>query len=115
MRFSARIRAFKRPRRANHLQGKGTDVKAHRQTTCYCGGGSLCRHEPDQVEKIIQADIWQQHFNYYQDYRMREAARMLKEEKFSVTEIGYKLGYTNLSHFSRVFKQHIGSKPKQFK
>lgn len=53
-------------------------------------------------------------FNYYQDFRMKEAARLLKEEKLSVSEVGYGLGFTNLSHFSRVFQEHIGMKPKQY-
>jgi AraC-like DNA-binding protein len=53
-------------------------------------------------------------FNYYQQFRMQEAARLLKEEKTTVSEVGYQLGFTNLSHFSKVFKQHIGMKPKQY-
>ncbi|HEY4787706.1 MAG TPA: AraC family transcriptional regulator [Bacteroidales bacterium] len=28
--------------------------------------------------------------------------------------MGYQLGFTNLSHFSRVFQEHIGMKPKQY-
>ncbi|KAA6335982.1 Regulatory protein PchR [termite gut metagenome] len=53
-------------------------------------------------------------FNYYQNFRIKEAARLLKEEKISVSETGYQLGFTNLSHFSRVFQEHIGIKPKQY-
>jgi AraC-like DNA-binding protein len=53
-------------------------------------------------------------FNYYQQFRMHEAARLLKEEKRSVSETGYRLGFVNLSHFSRVFFEHIGMKPKQY-
>jgi AraC-like DNA-binding protein len=45
---------------------------------------------------------------------MKEAARLLKEEKLTVTDAGYKLGFTNLSHFSRVFKEHMEIKPKQY-
>ncbi|WP_321332591.1 AraC family transcriptional regulator [uncultured Bacteroides sp.] len=53
-------------------------------------------------------------FSYYQEFRMKEAARLLKEEKLSVSDVGYQLGFTNLSHFSRAFKEHIGMKPKQY-
>jgi len=28
--------------------------------------------------------------------------------------VGYQLGFTNLSHFSRVFEQHTGKKPKKY-
>ncbi|MCQ9637635.1 AraC family transcriptional regulator [Chryseobacterium sp. WG23] len=53
-------------------------------------------------------------FNYYQEFRMKEAALLLKEKKYSVSEVGYKLGFSNLSHFSKVFKEHIGMNPKQY-
>lgn len=53
-------------------------------------------------------------YDYYQCMRMKEAARLLREEKLSVSEAGYQLGFENLSHFSRVFEQHIGMKPKKY-
>jgi len=31
-----------------------------------------------------------------------------------VSDVGYQMGFTNLSHFSRVFEEHIGMKPKQY-
>ena len=37
-------------------------------------------------------------FSYYQAFRMKEAARLLKEEKLSVSDVGYQPGFTNLSH-----------------
>lgn len=53
-------------------------------------------------------------FNYYQIFRMKEAAYLIKEEKLSVSEVGYHLGFSNLSHFARVFEMHIGVKPKKY-
>lgn len=53
-------------------------------------------------------------FEYYQSARMQEAARLLKEDRLSVSEVGYQLGFSNLSHFSKVFGQHMGMKPKKF-
>lgn len=53
-------------------------------------------------------------YSYYQQFRMHEAARMLQKGKLTVSEVGYQLGFSNLSHFSRVFEQHIGQKPKKF-
>jgi AraC-like DNA-binding protein len=53
-------------------------------------------------------------FHYYQSFRMREAAHLLKDKKLSVSAVGYKLGFTNLSHFSKVFAAHTGMKPKQY-
>ncbi|MBB6270692.1 AraC-like DNA-binding protein [Pedobacter cryoconitis] len=53
-------------------------------------------------------------YNYYQALRMKEAAYLIKEEKLSVSETGYRLGFTNLSHFTRVFERHLGLKPKKY-
>lgn len=53
-------------------------------------------------------------FNYYQSIRMQEAARLLGEEKLSVSEVGYKLGFSNMSHFTRAFEEYIGMKPKKY-
>ncbi|MGY4386593.1 AraC-like DNA-binding protein [Pedobacter sp. UYP24] len=36
------------------------------------------------------------------------------EKRLSVSDVGYRLGFTNLSHFTKVFENHIGMKPKQY-
>jgi AraC-like DNA-binding protein len=53
-------------------------------------------------------------YNYYQQARMEEAAFLLKKGKRSVAEVGYELGFSNLSHFSRLFEKHYGLNPKRF-
>ncbi|PBQ30910.1 AraC family transcriptional regulator [Sphingobacteriaceae bacterium] len=53
-------------------------------------------------------------YDYFQLVRMKEAARLLKEAGKNVSEVGYDLGFTNLSHFSREFEKHIGVKPKKY-
>lgn len=53
-------------------------------------------------------------YDYYQHLRMKEAARLLREEKLSVSEAGYQMGFENLGHFTKVFEKHIGKKPKKY-
>ena len=53
-------------------------------------------------------------YNYYQQARMEEAAFLLKQGRLSVGEVGYELGFSNLSHFSRVFEKHYGLNPKRY-
>lgn len=53
-------------------------------------------------------------FSYYQKFRMKEAARLIKENRMSVSEVGFSLGFSNLSHFAKVFQEHVGMKPKSF-
>jgi len=53
-------------------------------------------------------------YNYFQHARMEEAAFLLRHNGLSVSEVGYRLGFTNLSHFSRLFEKHHGLKPKKY-
>ena len=53
-------------------------------------------------------------YNYYQKIRMEEAAFLLKQAGYSVSDVGYKLGFSNLSHFSRLFEKQFGSTPKKY-
>jgi len=69
---------------------------------------------PTKLKRLFRQIFGNSIFSYYQEFRMKEAARLLKVEKLSVSDVGYKLGFTNLSHFSRVFNEHIGMKPKQY-
>ena len=69
---------------------------------------------PSKLKRLFRQIFGNSIFSYYQEFRMKEAARLLKEDKLSVSDVGYQLGFTNLSHFSRVFKDHIGLKPKEY-
>jgi AraC-like DNA-binding protein len=69
---------------------------------------------PTKFKRLFKQIFGKSILNYYQDARMREAAFLLKQQKLSVADVGYKLGFTNLSHFSKVFAAHIGMKPKQY-
>ncbi|OUJ71046.1 helix-turn-helix transcriptional regulator [Hymenobacter crusticola] len=67
-----------------------------------------------KLRKLFRQTFGKSVFDYYQTLRMQEAARLLKEQRLTVSEVGYQVGYTNLSHFARVFEQHIGLKPKKY-
>ena len=69
---------------------------------------------PTKLKRLFKQIFGNSIFNYYQAFRMKEAARLLKNENLSVSEVGYSLGFTNLSHFARIFNEHIGMKPKQY-
>jgi len=74
----------------------------------------IANMSPTKLKRLFKQIFGNSIFSYYQGFRMKEAARLLREEKISVSDVGYGLGFTNLSHFSRVFNEHIGMKPKQY-
>lgn len=69
---------------------------------------------PSKLKRLFKQIFGDSIFSYYQTFRIKEAARLLKEEQLSVSDVGYSLGFTNLSHFSRIFNTHIGMNPKKY-
>nr|WP_262903519.1 AraC family transcriptional regulator [Niabella beijingensis] len=69
---------------------------------------------PTKLKRLFKQIFGNSIFSYYQEFRMKEAALLLREKKYTVSDVGYRLGFSNLSHFSRVFEAHIGMKPKQY-
>jgi len=69
---------------------------------------------PTKLKRLFKQVFGDSIFSYYQRFRMNEAALLLKEGPYSVSEVGYKLGFTNLSHFSKLFKEHFGMNPKMY-
>ncbi|WP_185146936.1 helix-turn-helix transcriptional regulator [Chryseobacterium echinoideorum] len=53
-------------------------------------------------------------YEYYNHLRMQKAARLLRQGDLSVSEVGYQLGFSNLSYFGRLFEKHFGLKPKKW-
>lgn len=67
-----------------------------------------------KLRKLFKQTFGKGVFDYYQTLRMQKAASLLKGKRLTVSEVGYSLGFTNLSHFSRVFETHMGMKPKRY-
>lgn len=53
-------------------------------------------------------------YRYYEQERMKEAAKLIRTGEYTITEVGYRMGFSNLSHFSRLFAKYIGAKPKKY-
>ena len=53
--------------------------------------------------------------DFIRNIRLQQAATLLaSEQKLTVSEIAYAVGYTNLSHFSTSFKEMYGVSPKEY-
>ncbi len=48
---------------------------------------------------------------YIRAYRLNKAHQLLKNTELSVSEVGYKIGFKDPAHFSRVFAKHFGTAP----
>jgi signal transduction histidine kinase/ligand-binding sensor domain-containing protein/AraC-like DNA-binding protein len=52
--------------------------------------------------------------DYIRSIRMKKAAMLLAQRKFSVAEVMYLVGFSNHSYFSKCFQAKYGKTPKQF-
>ena len=52
---------------------------------------------------------------YLTDLRIRAAMVMLEDPSLSITEISEKLGFSNTSYFSKIFKKYTGCLPKEYR
>lgn len=53
-------------------------------------------------------------YQYALKVRIEQAKKMIESKRFSISEVGYEIGYTNLSHFTAAFKKQVGINPKQY-
>lgn len=67
-----------------------------------------------KMSRLFKQIYGQSIYNYHQKIRIIEAANLIKTQKMSVSDAGFQVGFSNLSHFSRVFERYMGVKPKQY-
>ncbi len=51
---------------------------------------------------------------FIRNIRLEQAVRLLKEQKVNVTQVAYAVGFSNLAHFSTVFRKQFGVSPTEF-
>ena len=53
--------------------------------------------------------------DYIRKLRIEKAIHLLQSSKYSLTEIAYLTGFSDQSHFTRIFKKHAGTNPSSFR
>lgn len=70
---------------------------------------------PTQFKKIFKAQLGVTVLEHITQLRMEKAQALLTHTDYSLQIVGEKVGYKDLSAFSRKFKQYFGLSPKNFK
>jgi YesN/AraC family two-component response regulator len=52
---------------------------------------------------------------YIRKLRIEKAINLINTGSYSLTEIAYLTGFSDQSHFTRIFKQHTGQNPSAYK
>ena len=51
---------------------------------------------------------------FIRNIRLEQAVRLLEEQKINVTQVAYSVGFSNLGHFSTVFRKQFGISPTEY-
>jgi AraC-like DNA-binding protein len=64
-----------------------------------------------KLKKVFKTVFGLPIYEYFQRHRMQKAKIMLMSGNYSIKDVGYSLGYANLSNFTLAFKKEFGKLP----
>ena len=68
---------------------------------------------PTKLKTDFKSIFGKSVYQYYLARKMEVAKTLIQENKNTITEIGYQLGYSNISQFSAQFKKQFGMNPSK--
>jgi AraC-like DNA-binding protein len=70
---------------------------------------------PSKITQILREKKSCSYKQYLNSIRLSEAKRLLLETDRNIVDIAQKVGYSNVTHFNRIFKTTEGISPRQFR
>jgi len=70
---------------------------------------------PSHCRALFEKWLGESPRQFHTRYRIEQAARLLNEQQLSVAEVAYHLGFAGARHFSRTFKQVMGTSPGKYR
>jgi YesN/AraC family two-component response regulator len=70
---------------------------------------------PFYLMKIFKKHTGFSIINYLNRVRVKESAKMLERSRMSITDIATVVGFSNVTHFGRVFRQVMGDSPRNYR
>lgn len=108
-----------RDHKAKNLSAVNKIKRFIRENSCRCLTLEEIAHSvylsPYYVSRIFKEEQGITVMDYVTKVRLEEAKKLLRNHNYNIDEISEKLGYSDPSYFSRVFKRYEGVSPKQFR
>ncbi len=73
-----------------------------------------CGMNERKLQRLFRQAFGKSIYQFALTVKMNEAKKLLTTKKYNVSEVGYMVGYSNLSHFTEKFKKYFGITPKSF-
>lgn len=70
---------------------------------------------PRTFSRLFKRHTGKTFVTYLNELRITEACKLLLESRLDIGEIALEAGYTNLSHFNRLFRRAKGVTPREFR
>lgn len=77
--------------------------------------GALLKGNPAYLGQIFRRDTGKSFSEYLKDIRVAKAKELLKEGRYSAQEISSRVGFSNVTYFTSVFKKETGLSPAEYK
>ena len=91
------------------IEGHNSEFELNGNTHCELGA---THHK--QMERELKQLTGKTPVEYIKSIRMKKAAMLLQQKKFTVAEVMYMVGFSNHSYFSKCFQAEFGLPPKQY-
>lgn len=65
--------------------------------------------------QVIKKETGQTFSQYFNDYRMKQAERLIVQTQKNINEIAFEVGYTSAGYFNRMFKEVYQVTPKEYR
>jgi two-component system response regulator YesN len=69
---------------------------------------------PGYLSTIFKKEHNRNLIDYINMIKMERACELIRQEKYRIYEISYKVGFDNAYYFARVFRRHIGLSPSEY-
>lgn len=88
--------------------------KEYKEATLSSVAGAFHFH-PSYLSNLIKKEFGKNFKTLLTEIRLKQACNLLENSEKTIEEIVFEVGYTNASHFYRLFKKHYGSTPYEYR
>ncbi|MCR5545400.1 MAG: AraC family transcriptional regulator [Lachnospiraceae bacterium] len=75
----------------------------------------LLHMSPNYLSKEFKKQTGQSFMDYLTNYRINSAKRMLEKTDYPISDIAEMCGFIDNNYFSRTFKKHVGTPPREYR